>query len=90
MQGKRVDIMHYHHAWNGFYKGSWADARQKYSRIMSSEAEVNFVTVLREPVSHYLSYYYYFIEPLNQVGTACLLPSVCFYTLFAPRLDVAR
>ncbi|CAM9665132.1 unnamed protein product [Ascophyllum nodosum] len=66
--GKRVDIMHYHHAWNGFYSGTWEDARSKYARIMSDQNEVNYVTVLREPIGHYLSYYYYFLNPINQMS----------------------
>ncbi|CAN0161576.1 unnamed protein product [Ectocarpus fasciculatus] len=66
-QGKRVDIMHYHHAWNGFYSGTWDQARSKYSKIMSDQADVNYVTVLREPVAHYLSYYYYFLNPINKM-----------------------
>eukprot|EP00903_Cladosiphon_okamuranus_P020271 g18603.t1 len=66
-QGRRVDIMHYHHAWNGFYSGTWDQAKVKYSKIMSEEDDVNYVTVLREPVAHYLSYYYYFLNPINKV-----------------------
>ncbi|CAN0110303.1 unnamed protein product [Discosporangium mesarthrocarpum] len=57
--------MHYHHAWNGFYTGTWMNARLRYERIMRSSAAVNYVTVLREPIAHYLSYYYYFMQPLN-------------------------
>lgn len=70
-QGRRVDIMHYHHAWNGFYAGTWETARTMYSGIMSDKAEVNYVTVLREPVAHYLSYYYYFLNPINKVHVEC-------------------
>ena len=54
--------MHYHHAWNGFYSGTWDEARSKYTKIMSDQEAVNFVTVLREPIAHYLSYYYYFLN----------------------------
>lgn len=61
--------MHYHHAWNGFYSGTWEEAKTKYSQIMSDTEDVNYVTVLREPVSHYLSYYYYFLNPINKVRT---------------------
>ncbi|CAN0564455.1 unnamed protein product, partial [Ectocarpus sp. 12 AP-2014] len=66
-QGKRVDIMHYHHAWNGYYSGTWDQATAKYANIMSDQADVNYVTVLREPVAHYLSYYYYFLNPINKM-----------------------
>lgn len=72
-QGRRVDIMHYHHAWNGFYSGTWDEAKVKYSKIMSDQEDVNYVTVLREPVAHYLSYYYYFLNPINKVrARACV------------------
>ncbi|CAN0386062.1 unnamed protein product, partial [Discosporangium mesarthrocarpum] len=63
--GKRVDLMHYHYAWNGFYKGTWQQAEENYGRIMADPDNINFVTVLREPVTHFLSYYYYFIQPSN-------------------------
>lgn len=64
--------MHYHHAWNGFYSGTWDHAKTKYSKIMSDQENVNYVTVLRDPVAHYLSYYYYFLNPINKVGVACV------------------
>ncbi|CAM9555852.1 unnamed protein product, partial [Laminaria digitata] len=67
-QGRRVDIMHYHHAWNGFYSGTWDEASSKYTKIMSDQEAVNFVTVLREPIAHYLSYYYYFLNPNNKMS----------------------
>ena len=76
-QGRRVDIMHYHHAWNGFYSGTWDQAKAQYSKIMSDKEEVNYVTVLREPVAHYLSYYYYFLNPINKVK-ACVVHGVLF------------
>lgn len=79
-QGRRVDIMHYHHAWNGFYSGTWAQAKAKYSKIMSDHDDVNYVTVLREPVAHYLSYYYYFLNPINKVGMGIRVR--CAFVLF--------
>lgn len=72
--------MHYHHAWNGFYSGTWDQAKRKYSNIMSDQEAVNFVTVLREPVAHYLSYYYYFLNPVNGVRSCvCVCVGVCFF-----------
>lgn len=64
--GRRVDVMHYHHAWDGFYGGEWNQARSAYQKIMRDPTAVNLVTVMREPVAHYLSYYYYFLQP--QIG----------------------
>lgn len=55
--------MHYHHAWDGFYEGRWGDAKAAYKKIMRDPSVVNLVTVMREPVSHYMSYYYYFLQP---------------------------
>ncbi|CAN0338893.1 unnamed protein product [Pylaiella littoralis] len=55
--------MHYHHAWDGFYEGRWEEANAAYRKIMRNPSDVKFVTVVREPVSHYLSYYYYFLQP---------------------------
>lgn len=69
--------MHYHHAWNGFYSGTWDQAKDKYSKIMSDKADVNYVTVLREPVAHYLSYYYYFLNPINKASRAHVF---CMYS----------
>ncbi len=61
--GKPVDLMHYHHAWDGFYEGRWADAKAAYKKILRDPSVVKLVTVMREPVSHYMSYYYYFLQP---------------------------
>ena len=72
--------MHYHHAWNGFYSGTWDQAKAKYSKIMSDQEDVNYVTVLREPIAHYLSYYYYFLNPINKVnkkGVHCCCCCFC-------------
>lgn len=61
--GEPVDVMHYHHAWDGFYDGGWGDAKAAYRKIMREPSDVKLVTVMREPVGHYLSYYYYFLQP---------------------------
>ncbi|CAM9406123.1 unnamed protein product, partial [Ectocarpus sp. 12 AP-2014] len=64
--GQRVDLMHYHITPNAQYEGTWKDAVTYYRTIMRNPDDINFVTVLREPRSHLLSYYYYFIQPRNQ------------------------
>lgn len=59
--------MHYHYAWDGYYKGTWEQAEAAYKAIMKDSSTVNLVTVFREPVSHYLSYYYYYLQPERKV-----------------------
>ncbi|CAM9325575.1 unnamed protein product [Ectocarpus sp. 12 AP-2014] len=64
--GQRVDLMHYHISARGQYKGTWNKAVTYYRKIMRNPDDINFVTVLREPRSHLLSYYYYYIQPQNE------------------------
>lgn len=59
--------MHYHMSVFGHLKGSWQQAEENYRLIMKEDTAVNFVTVVREPREHLLSYYYYFIQPDTQV-----------------------
>lgn len=63
----RCDIMHYHMSVFGQYKGTWHDVEQAYRKILRDPEEVNFITVMREPRTHLLSYYYYFLQPDTQV-----------------------
>eukprot|EP00904_Undaria_pinnatifida_P012659 jgi/Undpi1/8523/HiC_scaffold_25.g10990.m1 len=65
---ERVDIMHYHISGNGHLSGSWSDAYDNYLRIMQDPDHINFVTVMREPRSHFISYYYYYLQPDNQLS----------------------
>lgn len=67
-RGEPVDLMHYHYAWDGYYKGSWGEAKAMYQAIMRDPTDVKLVTVLREPVAHYLSYYYYYLQPDSGVS----------------------
>ncbi|CAM9324747.1 unnamed protein product [Pylaiella littoralis] len=72
----RCDIMHYHISTFGEYDGSWEHAEQQYRQLMRDPAGIHFITVLREPRSHFLrwwvdmntrkSYYYYFMQPQTQ------------------------
>ncbi|CAB1115715.1 unnamed protein product [Ectocarpus sp. CCAP 1310/34] len=64
--GQRVDLMHYHISPRGQYMGTWNEAVTHYRVIMRNPDDINFITVLREPRSHLLSYYYYFLQPLHQ------------------------
>lgn len=61
--GERVDIMHYHYTSSGTFNGRWEHVKEMYSDIMMADERVNFITVLRDSRSHFLSYYYYFIQP---------------------------
>ncbi|CAM9489564.1 unnamed protein product [Scytosiphon promiscuus] len=67
-RGGLCDIMHYHISVFGQYKGTWNDVEQAYRRILRHPDEVNFITVLREPRTHLLSYYYYFLQPETKVS----------------------
>lgn len=85
--GKPVDLMHYHHAWDGFYEGRWADAKAAYKKIMRDPSVMKLVTVMREPVSHYMSYYYYFLQPETGVRRNVGIPSAavaCVWMLQHP------
>ncbi len=68
----RCDIMHYHLSAFGQYTGTWKNAEVAYRKILRDPEKVNFITVMREPRSHLLSYYYYFIQPSTKVfGDGC-------------------
>eukprot|EP00903_Cladosiphon_okamuranus_P011858 g11139.t1 len=59
----RCDIMHYHISPFGQYDGTWEEAEQSYRKILRDSEPINFITVMREPRSHLLSYYSYYIQP---------------------------
>lgn len=73
--GERVDVMHYHYTVSGNFQGRWAHATAMYEKIMQEEERISYITVLRSPRSHFLSYYYYYVQPEVQVSQqpcACL------------------
>lgn len=83
--GERVDVMHYHYTSAGEFGGRWEMARKHYQNIMREEERINYITVLRSPRSHFLSYYYYFIQPDTQVREKRARPaSVLGDTIVAP------
>lgn len=55
--------MHYHFTSSGDFRGHWEKAKVLYEQIMRDDERVNYLTVLRSPREHFLSYYYYFIQP---------------------------
>eukprot|EP00904_Undaria_pinnatifida_P000826 jgi/Undpi1/10744/HiC_scaffold_29.g13192.m1 len=57
----RVDIMHYHIGTSSRLGYAWDAVAEQYKTIMRDPDNINFVTVFREPRSHFLSYYYYFV-----------------------------
>lgn len=68
-RGERVDLFHYHIVWDGFLKMKWRNARSLFEEIMVATArDINYVTVLRDPVQHWLSYYYFYIQPETRVS----------------------
>ncbi|CAM9372174.1 unnamed protein product [Ascophyllum nodosum] len=67
-RGKRVDVFHYHVVWDGFLRMEWRKARSLFEEIMAEPASsINYVTVLRDPVQHWLSYYYFYFQPEMKV-----------------------
>eukprot|EP00903_Cladosiphon_okamuranus_P017350 g15984.t1 len=62
----RCDIMHYHISPSGWYDGTWQEAEQNYRKILRDSKPVNFITLMREPRSHLISYYYYYMQPETQ------------------------
>ena len=57
----RVDIMHYHIGPSASLEMTWSVAAEHYKTIMRDPGNINFVTIFREPRSHFLSFFYYFI-----------------------------
>lgn len=55
-KSQRVDIMHYHISPRGHLRYKWADAQESYRGIMRDPDNINFITVMREPRSHFLRY----------------------------------
>ena len=53
---QRVDIMHYHISGRGHLKGSLSNAHKNYLRILRNPDDASFITVMREPRSHFLRY----------------------------------
>lgn len=61
--GGRVDVMHLHIG-NHFNLGyTWETAREYYRTIMRDPDNINFVTIVREPREHMLSYFYCCMSP---------------------------
>lgn len=69
--GERVDVMHYHYTVSGSFQGRWAQATSMYEKIMQQDERINYITVVRNPRSHFLSYYYYYVQPEVQVSICC-------------------
>ena len=73
--GKRLEIFHYHYVWDGYFKSTWDQAKKLFKIIMvdpdadaagggsDAGSGTKFVTVLRDPVEHWLSYFYFYYEP---------------------------
>ncbi|CBJ28709.1 Sulfotransferase [Ectocarpus siliculosus] len=66
--GERVDVMHYHYTAYGSFDGRWAEAKAMYEKIMREGERINYITVVRSQRSHFLSYYYYYVQPEVQLS----------------------
>eukprot|EP00903_Cladosiphon_okamuranus_P005816 g5759.t2 len=66
--GERVDVMHYHYTVSGSFQGRWAQATAMYEKIMQQNERISYVTVVRSPRAHFLSYYYYYVQPEVQLS----------------------
>lgn len=53
--------MHYHIGTSWSLDHTWSVIVEHYKTIMRDPDNINFVTIFREPRSHFLSYYYYFV-----------------------------
>lgn len=65
--------MHYHYTISGSFQRHWAEAASMYEKIMQENERINFITIVRNPRMHYLSYYYYYVQPEVQVRDGGLL-----------------
>ncbi|CAM9861374.1 unnamed protein product [Pylaiella littoralis] len=73
--GERVDVMHYHYTISGSFQRHWAEAASMYEKIMQENERINFITIVRNPRMHYLSYYYYYVQPEVQLSVEHFLGS---------------
>ena len=84
---QRVDVMHYHISPNGHYDGAWSDAQESYRGIMRDPDMINFITVLREPRSHFLRCemiegFYVVLVPRSPCMSSCGCSPRCIFVLF--------
>lgn len=59
--------MHYHYTTAGSFKGPWSRATGMYEKIMQEGERISYITVVRQPRTHFLSYYYFFVQPVVKV-----------------------
>ena len=65
---QKFDLMHYHLDAKGKLRGTWKEAVTGYRKIMQDSNHIYWLTILREPREHLLSYYSYYFEPVLKVS----------------------
>lgn len=50
---------------------------------MQETEPINYVTIVRSPREHFLSYYYYYMQPVHKVICLPALGGVCVVYVFA-------
>ncbi|CAM9404122.1 unnamed protein product [Ascophyllum nodosum] len=68
--GGRVDMIHYHICGPlaGLHNRNREDIESGYKAIMRDPENINYITIIREPREHLLSFYCYFIEPFSKIS----------------------
>ena len=61
--------MHYHYTDFGLYTRSWQQATAMYEKIMQEDERINYISVVRDARSHFLSFYYFYVQPEVHVRT---------------------
>lgn len=77
-----MDVMVYHIAKFNQFALSWDQNERLYRDIMRDPANINYVTIFRDPREQLVSFYYYFIENKTRVSER-KLKWRCFLTIGA-------
>jgi len=67
--GGPVDVMPHHVIRRAEFSPPWEVTDKLYRRVMRDPDSINYVTLLREPREHLISFYYFFYEHTTEVRT---------------------